>query len=57
MKCPACGSGGTVYKCNNCGDVRCSVGGCSGSMGGSKGGASTGGQCKACKKGKYVRIS
>lgn len=57
-KCPACGGNSTVYKCDNCGDVRCGLPLCSGTMGGPKGG--TGGgegrTCKVCKKGKYKKI-
>lgn len=58
MKCPACGKVTVVFKCNICGDVRCgAAGGCSGTMGGSKSPVSNGVLCKACKKGKYVKIS
>ena len=57
MKCPACGKNTfAVYKCDNCGDVRCGAASCPGTMGG-KGAASTNGTCKACKKGKYKKIS
>ncbi len=58
MKCPACGRFAVIYKCDKCGDVRCSSTGCPGTMGGPK--FSAGGEkqnCKACKKGKYKKIS
>jgi hypothetical protein len=57
MKCPACGCGSLVYKCNNCGDVRCGFTPCPGTMGGLKGAAISGGVCKVCHKGRYVKIS
>ena len=57
MKCPSCGkNAGTVFKCNNCGEARCSYGTCGGSTK-ANGGAAANQQCKACKKGKYVKIS
>lgn len=57
MKCPSCGkNAGTVCKCNNCGEVRCSLGSCCGSAK-PNAGATENHQCKACKKGKYVKIS
>lgn len=59
MKCPACGrNAGVVYKCDNCGETRCNLGGCGGT---SKAvpthGASLGQKCWSCKKGKYKKIS
>lgn len=58
-KCPSCNrQAGNVYKCDNCGDVRCGLSNCTGS-GGPKGGVGggEGRPCKACRKGKYKRIS
>jgi len=57
MKCPTCGKGSIVCKCENCGDVRCNMAACPGSMGGSKVAAVNKGRCKACKKGVYRKIS
>lgn len=56
MKCPACGKGTTVVKCDKCGDVRCSLGGCPGTMGGPKTHGHPNSTCHACKKGKYIKI-
>ncbi|MBK8396280.1 MAG: hypothetical protein IPL26_13730 [Leptospiraceae bacterium] len=64
MKCPRCGFDGKVYKCNACGDVRCDSNSflaksaaCASSKGPTGGnGAQNGGSCKACGKGKYVKI-
>ena len=55
MKCYSCGKNGVVKKCDTCGEVRCGSGQCTGASG-KKGSASTGGRCKSCKKGKYVKI-
>jgi len=57
MKCPTCGKGSIVCKCENCGDVRCNMASCPGSTGGSKVAAVNKGRCKACKKGVYRKIS
>tara|TARA_B100000315_G_scaffold228094_1_gene236493 strand:- start:225 stop:401 length:177 start_codon:yes stop_codon:yes gene_type:complete len=58
MKCPSCNKGaGTVYKCDVCGEVRCSSGSCKGTMGGGQGSGGLNLFCKACKKGKYRKIS
>ena len=57
MKCPACGHQGSVFKCNTCGEVRCTSGKCAGTMNGKKGsGVSKVTRCKACGKGKYDKI-
>jgi len=57
MKCPSCGSQGrSVFKCSNCGEVRCQFGACVGSNG-KKGLAQPNKTCIACKKGKYQKIS
>ncbi len=56
MKCPACGKGNTVFKCQKCGEVRCSNSACTGTMSGKKGHASTAKPCYSCK-GKYEKIS
>lgn len=57
MTCPSCGkNAGTVCRCENCGEVRCSMGTCVGSTGRGAGGT-PGNLCKACKKGKYRKIS
>lgn len=43
--CPTCKKGGgKMMKCDTCGDIRCSMGGCS------KGGAKS--RCPVCRKGK-----
>ncbi len=56
-KCPGCGKMRQLAKCDNCGDVRCNdSGGCTGTMGGPKGGGSAGNSCKACRKGKYRKL-
>lgn len=65
-KCPRCGfSASNLYKCDNCGDVRCNGGttkGDTGACGTSKGPsgraepAVPNGVCRVCKKGKYRRI-
>ena len=61
-KCPGCGataSPSMLTKCDNCGDTRCTksnTGKCSGTMGGSSGGAASGNKCKACGKGKYRKL-
>ena len=47
---------GVVCKCNNCTEIRCSMGSCCGSNNKS-GGATEGHKCKTCKKGEYVKIS
>jgi len=57
MKCPACGKATNVYKCNNCGEVRCGYPSCSGTSGGKKGSANTSRYCHSCRKGKYTKIS
>ncbi|MBS4068976.1 MAG: hypothetical protein KGZ62_10265 [Sulfurimonas sp.] len=57
MKCPACGRGPIVHKCDKCGDIRCTDGSCIGTIGGKKGSASKGSICNACKKGHYEKIS
>ena len=47
--CPNCDRpNGTMTKCDTCGDVRCTRGGCVG--------ASRGGRCKRCKKGKITYV-
>ena len=60
MKCPGCAknkSPNAISKCDKCGDTRCNdSGGCPGTMGGPRGGGAAGNKCKACNKGKYVRI-
>lgn len=62
MKCPTCGKGSNVFKCDHCGDVRCNnsgQGGCNNSTGPFKiggRGASLNIQCKVCKKGKYRKL-
>ncbi len=57
MKCPSCEkNAGVVCKCNNCTEIRCSMGSCCGSNNKS-GGATEGHKCKTCKKGEYVKIS
>ena len=58
MKCPACGVNTNVFRCNNCGDVSCSGNPrCPGTSGVIKSAASSGGVCRACKNGKYVKVS
>jgi hypothetical protein len=57
MKCPACGGTTTaICRCDKCGDVRCGTSLCKGTMGG-PGTASPNNTCRACHKGKYVKIS
>jgi hypothetical protein len=56
MKCPACGKGTVVFKCNQCGDIRCALGNCPGTVGNQKGLAQKGLTCKACKKGRYEKM-
>ena len=59
-KCPSCGNkmgGSVLYRCDNCGDVRCPNTKCTGSMGGRK--AHSGGSgaiCQSCLKGHYKMI-
>jgi hypothetical protein len=64
MNCPKCGiPGAYVFKCDHCGEVRCSSGtqtskanGCGsnkGPFGKSGQGAVNNQPCKACGKGKY----
>lgn len=58
MKCPNCGkNSSSVFKCNNCNDVRCTS--CDAIPG--KGGRVPGNynqvSCKMCKKKEVVRIS
>lgn len=62
MKCPRCGTNGVpVFKCNLCGDTRCgssaitACGGTKGPCNGQRGQQNH--PCKACKKGKYNKIS
>jgi len=53
--CPhGCGSSRMVYKCNKCGEVRCSNSKCPGS--GKSGAAAANGTCKGCRKGKYKKL-
>ena len=54
--CPhGCGSSRMVYKCDNCGEVRCSNLKCPGMNKQPKAAASNG-TCKACRKGKYKKL-
>ena len=56
MACPSCGrSGQMYYKCDVCGEPRCSNTKCSGS-GTKVGSAVIRGKCKACGKGKYQKL-
>ena len=56
MACPSCGrSGQMYYKCDVCGEPRCSNPKCSGS-GTKVGSAAIRGKCKACGKGKYQKL-
>ena len=58
MQCAGCGSKGyTVVKCPNCGDIRCTLGGCEGTGGGRKGAGNKGVTCISCRKAKYEKIS
>ena len=56
MKCPACNRNSTVVKCDKCGDVRCSLGRCPGTMGGKENHGHQNQICHACRKGKYQKI-
>ena len=63
MKCPhGCPSDRVVYKCDLCGEVRCSNPGSGSSYqacpGGNndRGAANSGGLCKACRKGRYRKL-
>tara|TARA_B100000676_G_C18080255_1_gene850639 strand:- start:3555 stop:3743 length:189 start_codon:yes stop_codon:yes gene_type:complete len=59
--CPACGKGGGLsVKCDTCNCCFCSNGNCTGTFGGklklSGSGRSVGTKCKACGKGKMVKL-
>ena len=55
MKCPSCGkSGATNYRCDSCGERRC-ANQCPGTTG-EKSSPGVNGICKACKRGKYIKV-
>ena len=55
-KCPhGCPGGMVIYKCNKCGEIRCSHHKCPG-MNNSSGNAHINSTCKSCKKGKYEKL-
>lgn len=52
MKCPACGTNAYFYKCDKCGDVRCSGNAkCPGTLGKKEGRGACSANCIACNKG------
>lgn len=54
--CPYCAKKATyLYKCSECGDLRCSNANCTGGPGTPKGMGGPGMRCKVCKKGKYKK--
>jgi len=53
--CPYCGSGRVVYRCDKCGEVRCSNFKCPG-MSKQPRAAANNGVCRTCKKGKYKKL-
>ena len=55
VKCPACG-GSTAHKCDHCGDIRCSMAQCPGTMGGPKRHVGNNVTCPTCRKGKMKKL-
>ncbi len=56
-KCPACGRATShVFRCDHCGDIRCSLARCPGTNGGRIATPGQNSPCKACNKGKYKRL-
>lgn len=64
--CPRCGmSTGAIYKCDNCGDVRCNGNTIRGNQGACATSKAPGGKpepaspnriCRVCRKGRYHKI-
>ncbi len=59
VKCNGCGHESVyVYKCSNCGEIRCFFPLCKGDKNsGIEGAAKTDLICLNCRKGKYIKIS
>ena len=57
MKCPACGASANYFKCDKCGDVRCSGNSkCPGTLGKKEGRGACSANCIACHHGTMRSI-
>ncbi|MBF0309644.1 MAG: hypothetical protein HQL56_08970 [Magnetococcales bacterium] len=57
IKCPSCGGRPVrIYQCSSCGEIRCSLDTCSGSLGFVSRWASSGIQCRQCHDGRYRSV-